>query len=147
MSSIIQLPDGDYLAALFVLGPCNVCKCGQVVPRMNCKGTAHVADQCVFCSDAVWHDWPWVPHPTMIEAMDPQDPSKLPVGRLSGNGAEIFQSDMKHISLLAIANEIARRAMIAKTAGGEVGNARAVALLSAANNLRSLLGLPPAILP
>lgn len=145
-TSFVLLDDGSYLAANVVLGPC-VHDCGgQVHPRVNAEGTAHIADQCAICGTVAWHDCPFYLHPSMMRTMAEVDPKHLVVGRINGNGAEIHQSDLEHVALLGFANELVRRAKMANAQGTDAGNVRAAALMDAANSIRYVLNMPAEVL-
>jgi len=64
------------------------------------------------------------------------------VGYLGDNGAAIYQRDLEKVSLLAIADELVRRAKLAKAHDNDVGNTRAAALLAAANSIRYVANVP-----
>lgn len=64
------------------------------------------------------------------------------VGYLGNNGAELLQRDLEKVSLLALADELVRRAKLAKAHDNDVGNTRAAALLSAANSIRYVANVP-----
>lgn len=83
----------------------------------------------------------------MLPGMANADPKQLVVGRLNGNGAEIFQSDLEHVALLGFANELVRRATLAKAPDTDAGNVRASALLAAANSIRYVLNMPAEVIP
>jgi hypothetical protein len=61
--------DGDYLAAHIEMEPCPRCQTEprpKLHPRVSSDGSAHVADQCLVCGGAWWHEWPFHPRADML---------------------------------------------------------------------------------